>query len=162
MITRKSSLRRQFLVRIFLVLLVTAILSGFVQLYFIRQQIARETEIQATLVSQSVNNGIEETSVASAAIEQQIDLKLLSMSKNIATALQGKELGKITGEDLKNLQKQLGLAGITLLAERDEDIIGVLSTDPQDLTFSLNKVGFLQAGEDILNDRKAQDRKSVV
>lgn len=156
MITRKNSLRQQFLVRIFLVLLITALLSGLVQLYFIRQQIAWETDNQATLVSQSLNNGIEETSEASTAIEHQIDLKLLSMSKNISTILQGKELGKITNEDLKKLLKVLGLAGITLLAERDDDIVGVLSTDPQELGFSLKKVGFLQAGKDILKDRKAQ------
>ncbi|MDB5053303.1 MAG: hypothetical protein JWM44_1353 [Bacilli bacterium] len=150
MLQIKSSLQRQFLIRMFLLLIITAVVSGVIQLYLINTQISRETENQALLVAQSVNNGMEETVVASNSIEHQIDLKLNSYSKHIADLLKGKELSAITNDELKNIRGQLGIAGITLLTKRGEDIVGVASTDPEEIGFSMKKVGFYEAGEMLL------------
>jgi HAMP domain-containing protein len=154
MMQRKSSLQRQFLIRIFLVLIITVVVSGAIQLYLINTQISQETENQAMLIAQSVNNGIEETMAASNSIEHQIDLKLISYSKHIADLLKGKELSAITIDELKNIRDQLGIAGITLLTKRNDDIVGVASTDPEEIGFSMKKVGFYEAGEMLLAGAK--------
>lgn len=149
----KKSLLQQFLSRIFAVLIIVSVITGLVQLHFIQQQITMETNNQALMIAQSINKGIEETLLATSAIEHQIDLKLRSYAERIADRLQNKSLPMITTEELIATRDQMGVAGITILARTEGDIVGVRSTEPQDIGFSLKKVGFLEAAENMLNGK---------
>ncbi|MFD2372145.1 HAMP domain-containing protein [Brevibacillus sp. GCM10020057] len=149
-----KSLLQQFLSRIFFVLIIISVITGVVQLYLINQQITLETDNQAFMIAESINKGIEETLLASSAIEHQIDLKLISYAERIADRLQNKNLQMITNEELIATRDEMGVAGITILAKTEGDIVGVLSTEPQDIGFSLKKVGFLEAADNLLNGRK--------
>lgn len=151
----KSSLRTQFLVRIFIVMIVTALLTGLIQLYFINDQIAEQTKNQASLISLSVESGLKETLVAAKSIEHQIDLKMISYSKHIAEILKGKSVEEIDEELLQNVKEEIGVSGITIFAKRDDDIVGVVSTEPEEIGFSMKKVGFLEVGEIMLQGGKA-------
>ena len=148
---QNQSLRQQFVLRLFIVLIVTALITSLVQLYFLKEEITREAEAQAAMVAQSINTGIEQTIIASARIEGQIDLKLISYARHVADLLGDRSLEVLDNEELITVRDQLGLGGITLLARSEEDIVGVLSTDPQDIGFSLKAIGFLEAGEAILD-----------
>jgi methyl-accepting chemotaxis protein len=154
-IKQNKTLLQQFLSRIFVILIILSVITGVIQLYFINQQITLETDNQAFMIAQSINKGIEETLLASTAIERQIDLKLISYAKHIADRLQNKSLKMITNEELASIRDQMGVAGITILARSEGDIVGVLSTEPQDIGWSLKKIGYLEIVDPLLNGGKA-------
>jgi hypothetical protein len=136
-----TTLRFQFLIRSLITLLVIALFSGTIQLYFINEQISKDVENQGLLVAQSVEQGIQETNMASKSIEHQIDLKLIACAKYISDQLQGRGLGEIRNEELIKMRDSLGLAGITLLAQNGDDVIGVKATDPKEVGFSFKQFG---------------------
>lgn len=137
-------------------LLVIGLLSGVIQLYFMNQHIKVEINDQANLLSQGVEQGISETNLASNGIEYQIDSKMAMYSKYIATLLKGRQLDQISQGDLDSIRDQLGLAGITLFAQRGNDIVGVKATDPAEVGFSFKKIGYLQAGEALLHGQQVK------
>lgn len=155
MIRSKHSLQRQFLIRVFIVLIIIVLVSSATQLYLVQRQISRETKNQATMVASSVNNGIEETLLASSSIEHQIDLKLVSYAKHIADMLSDKGISEVTTEELLKIQRGLNISGLTLFAEQQDDIVGVASTDPAEIGFSMKKIGFYEAGRMLLSGGKA-------
>ena len=138
---KTKSLKRKFLFRILAVLLVIVVISGFIQLFFIKQQIASNVENQAGLVSNNILDGISKTEFASQSIEHQIDLKMIGYSKNISLMLKSKTLDKITQDDLIQIRDELGIQGITLFARKGDDIVGVKATDPNEIDFSFRKFG---------------------
>ncbi|MCY9669893.1 methyl-accepting chemotaxis protein [Paenibacillus alginolyticus] len=152
----KSSLRKQFLIRMFVVFLLIAVVSGIVQQSIISSKIADETDNQAVLASTSIQHGIKETNTASKAIEHQIDLKLIAVSKHIADRLNKTSFKDVTTEELVKLQKEFGLAGITLFARTPEkdNVVGVRSTDQKEIGFSFKEFGFLKTHEDLLDGKK--------
>lgn len=150
------TLRRQFLIRILALLIITATVSGFVQYALVKDNIESETENMASLIAQSLNNDIQETILASRAIEQQIDRKLISQSAHIADMLPDKPVDEISTGELLEIKSRLGLAGITLLTEKNEDVQAIVSTEPQDIGFSLKAIGFLEAALTLMRDGKAE------
>jgi methyl-accepting chemotaxis protein len=153
---KTTTLRTQFLYRLFMVLVVIAVISGSVQLYFMKSQIAENVDNKSVLLSQSIEQGISETKSASESIEHQIDLKLESYAKQIADKLHGQPLETITNDELIEIRDELGLSGITLFARQEDDIIGVKSTDPSEIGFSFKKIGYLDGyiGMDYLYKNK--------
>lgn len=151
----KRSLRNQFVFRIFLVSLVTAILSGGVQSYFIHKQITKEVDNQAMMVSSSIQHGIRETNMASQTIEHQIDTKMIAISKHLADRLKGKPVREITNDELIKLSEEFSLAGITIFASNEvgDNIIGVKSTEPQEIGFSFKEFGYLHTHEALLDGK---------
>ncbi|GGE29769.1 hypothetical protein GCM10011391_05380 [Pullulanibacillus camelliae] len=135
-----KSLRRQFLIRILIALLIIVILSGTVQLFYIKRQIANNVESQASIVASNVIDGISQTEKASQSIEHQIDLKMVGYAKYIGQALRGKSVNEITNAELKKLSEQLNVQGITVFARKGNDIVGLKATDPQEIGFSFRKI----------------------
>lgn len=150
------TLRKQFLVRILLVLLIIALISGSIQLYFMHKQIVTETNQQANMIAKNVMRGIEETNLASQNIEHQIDLKLKMKAMYASDLLKGKNPEELTEADLKKIRDKLGLAGLTILAPTPgkKDIVAVASTEKQEIGFSLKKFGYYDGGMKLLNNEK--------
>jgi methyl-accepting chemotaxis protein len=140
--TKTVSLRTQFLTRISIILLVIALVSGVVQIYFINNQVAENIESKSAIVSQSIEQGMAETELASQSIEHQIDLRLESYAIRIAEYLGDKSLDNITDSELRKIRDELKLTGITLLAPNGDDIVGVKSTEPSEIGFSFKKIGY--------------------
>lgn len=140
--SKTISLRTQFIYRSFVVLVLIALISGASQIFFMNIQIKDDVEGRATLLSQSIQQGMTETELASESIENQIDLRMESNAKRIADKLNGKSLGDISNNDLYKIKDELALAGITLFARQGDDIIGVKSTAESEIGFSFKKIGY--------------------
>ncbi|MGG1482394.1 methyl-accepting chemotaxis protein [Bacillus smithii] len=138
---RTQSLRKKFLNQIFMILIAIVLVSGIIQLFFIKQQMDSNVESQAKLVANNILEGISRTELAANSIENQIDLKMIGYAKYISSELKGKTLDQITTEDLMKLKEELGLQGITLFVEKDNDVIGVKATDPKEVGFSFKPFG---------------------
>lgn len=141
---KQVTLRSQFLRNTLITLLVITLLSGVVQLFFIQRQITNNTDSQATLISEGIEQGLTETSLAAQSIENQIDLKMESYSIRVADRLQGRSIDEISNEQLKQLRDEMGLAGITLFQKQGDDIVGVKATEEKEIGFSFKK--FLSVG----------------
>jgi hypothetical protein len=107
------------------------------------------------MTAQNIKREFENTNLAARSIEHQIDLKLISYAKNIAEVLKGKSIDEITNSDLKVIKEELELAGITLFARKGEDIVGVRSTDSEEIGFSSREFGFYETVDALLEGRKA-------
>lgn len=153
---KNVSLRRQFLTGILSAFLIIASLSGAIQLSAMKRQIVDETNNQAKSLVNTVLRVLERNDIASKAIEHQIDLKLVSYSKHIATLLQGKTADQITRNELIKIRDELGLAGITILRETEskDDIVGIAATEKQEVGFSFKKFGYYEVGKTLLNGQK--------
>jgi methyl-accepting chemotaxis protein len=157
----KMSLRRQFISRMLLLLIIISIVSGVIQGYILYQKINDDSRQQAQIIAQSIKQGIIETDLASKNIEHQIDLKLQLHAKRIGDRLQGRQLVNITSDDLVKLRDEIGVTGITIVAQQDNDYVNVRSTDPKDVGFSWKKVSpeAVASYEVILKDGKIPEDK---
>ena len=86
--SQKGSLKRQFVSRMLLVMIVIVLVLGSVQVYFMINQFKKNIESQANLIGESIEQGVTETDLASRSIEKQLDLKLKVISQRIADRLQ--------------------------------------------------------------------------
>lgn len=137
------TLRRRFLTQVFSLLIVIAILSAGIQVYFMNQQIKSNIYEKSTPIANSIERGIEETDLASKMIEQQIDFKMIAIAKHIGDLLQTQKVENIKNEQLLKIKKDLNLAGLTIFARKDNDIVAVKSTDVKDIGFSTKSYGEL-------------------
>ncbi|NRF95578.1 methyl-accepting chemotaxis protein [Paenibacillus frigoriresistens] len=152
------SLRKQFLTRLFVVLVMIVMLTTLLQIFLIKQQITNTLNEESNLISQSIEHGIKATDEAGQSIEHQIDLKLVSYADHISDLLGDKDWQDITNEELLQIKDKLHIAGITILAEQGDDIVGVKATDEQEIGFSFKKINYL----DGYNDMRARlDGKPV-
>jgi methyl-accepting chemotaxis protein len=140
------SLRRSFFNKIALIILIISVLSSVIQLYFIRNQLNYEIENQASIIEEGIKQGINETELASKEIEKQIDLKMYHVSKYIADLLNTNSVDDIDTKTLERLKEELGLAGITIFAPKNDDFVAVLSTDKKDLGMSAKSFEGLYKG----------------
>ncbi len=153
----KVTLKKQYILRILIVMILVIVISGSIQLYFMVNQIKENVDNQARLIGGSIEQGVIQTNLASTAIEQQLDLKLKVISQKIADHFDNRSINDISNEELANLKEELDLAGITLLAAKGDDIVGTKSTDPNEIGFSFKEMfgpedsGFLGM-KDLLND----------
>lgn len=137
--TKPKTLRAKFLVQLSTVLILVAVVSGIIQYIYLKDQISENIDNQASLLNQGLQQGITDTEVASIAIEDQIDRKIISSTKYIGNLLESKDLDKITNEELVDIKNQLGLNGLTIMARVDDDIMGVKSTDENEIGFSIKE-----------------------
>jgi hypothetical protein len=139
---RKSSstLLKQFVTRMFLVLLVILGVSGVVQYYYLGNIINSNVKVESSKVGASISQGITETNTASTAIEHQIDLKLKLSAQRISDRLGTQPLNTITNAELSQISADYGIAGVTIFVQNGSDIVGVKSTAPSDIGFSFEKI----------------------
>ncbi|WP_428911906.1 methyl-accepting chemotaxis protein [Niallia sp. Krafla_26] len=136
MFKKPITLRKQFLTQIIAILVVISILSSGIQLYLMIKQVDYEIETQTTIIANSVNQGIEETDLASKSIEHQIDLKMVGYLEYIASMLDKKKAEDISDQELSNIKEKLELAGLAIFERKNDDIVIVKSTDPKEVGFS--------------------------
>jgi hypothetical protein len=137
----KKSLRKQFISRILLLLVLISIISGTVQGYVLYNKINDDTQHQATMTARTIEHGITETDLASKNIEHQIDLKLELYAKRIGDRLQGRKLNEVTSDELVKIRDENGVAGLTLITKQGDDFVNAKSTDISEVGFSWKQVG---------------------
>lgn len=138
---KNSTLKKQFITRMLVVLLVILSCSGIFQYMYLSKKINSDVKVESNKVSKSIEQGIYETQAASKAIELQLDLKLKVIAQSISQRLGDKPLEEITNNELLALSKEFNIAGITLLEEQeDKAIVGVKSTAPSDIGFNFKEV----------------------
>ncbi|MGP4041833.1 methyl-accepting chemotaxis protein [Gracilibacillus sp. D59] len=148
-IIKNTSLNKQFSVRVFLIMLIIAVFSGIIQLFMMYSNVEERARNEANSISASIQQGIKETNLATHEIEHQIDLKLKSYAQTIAEKLNGKSLDEITNKELIEISKELDIAGISLLQKQENEIVGVRSTDEDEIGFRLSEVS--PYGYEVLN-----------
>jgi diguanylate cyclase len=148
------SLQKRFLFEVMTVLLVITVFSGYLQFVFLRDQKNNQINVEATMIAQSIQQGIRETNLASKSIEHQIDLKMILNTQLIAKELQGKALDHISNQELEKIREQMGVSGITLFAMVDGEVKGVKATDPKEIGFSFKKYGYEKEVEELLRGEK--------
>ncbi|WP_053220239.1 methyl-accepting chemotaxis protein [Virgibacillus senegalensis] len=134
-----TTLKRQFTVRILVLMVLVAAISGTIQLVMANKSTEKNVAKEAESISASIQHGIDGTELAANEIEHQIDLKMESYSKYIAKQLNNKPVSSITTEELEELKAELGVSGITLFQQIEDDLVGVRATDQEELGFSMNK-----------------------
>ncbi len=154
MFKKNATLKTLFLGRVLLAVLLLVLLFGSIQLYVINQNINSEVEKQTTMAAQNIKREIENNNLAVESLENQIDLKLISYAKHIAEIVKGKSIDEITNQDLKMIQEELEIAGITMFARKGEDIVGVLSTDSNEIGFSSREFGFYEIADTLIKGEK--------
>ncbi|MFP3917851.1 methyl-accepting chemotaxis protein [Lysinibacillus telephonicus] len=136
---RKNTLRQQFVFRMLIVLLTISGLSAVFQYYYLGNQIDHNVKGEAIKIAYSIEQGIHETNSASRAIENQLDLRLKVIAQRVSDRLGTKTIDNITNEELKAISEEFDIAGITIFAQQEDDIVGVKSTAPSDIGFSFKK-----------------------
>jgi methyl-accepting chemotaxis protein len=151
----KVTLRKQFLIKVLSILFIIAIISGAAQLYFMKEQIIKQSNRQAEAVANTVMRGLEQTDLATSTIENQIDLKLISHSKHIGTLLENKKATEITQDELVEIRDDLGLAGISIIKETasKDDYVTIQSTEDQDIGLSFKEFGYYEVGNMIFSGK---------
>ncbi|HZG60956.1 MAG TPA: methyl-accepting chemotaxis protein [Anoxybacillus sp.] len=158
---KRYSLKRSFFNKIASIILIISVLSSIIQLYFIRNQLNYEIENQTSVIEEGIKQGINETELASKEIEKQIDLKMYHVSKYISNLLNTNSVNDINSKKLDKLKEELGLAGITIFTEKDDDIIAVMSTDKKDLGMSAKSYKGLYEGLQLLLHDQSPPENSV-
>jgi hypothetical protein len=150
----KKSLRKQFISRMLLLLVLISLISGAIQGAILYNKINDDTKQQASMIASTIEHGITETDLASKNIEHQIDLKLELHAKRIGDRLNGRKLEEITSDELKKIRDEAGVTGITIVAPQADDFVNVQSTDPDDIGFSWKAVdqSVVDSYTAILND----------
>ncbi|WP_102345144.1 methyl-accepting chemotaxis protein [Bacillus sp. Marseille-P3661] len=155
---KNKTLRRQFNIQMLLTLIAIVLVSGIIQIYLISNQIDRNINSEAGMISESIKQGINETELAAAEIEHQIDLKLESMAIRAGEHIVGlgKPVTEITQLELINIVDQVGLGGLTLFAHQENDVVGIQSTDPAEIGFSFKQISpeAYQAMVDQINGKR--------
>lgn len=137
---KSSTLQKQFVTRMLIVLLIILSCSGAIQYMYLSKRVDSDVAVEAFKVSKSIEQGIYETKAASTAIELQLDLRLKLIAQHISDRLGDRPLDAITNDELLKLSKEFNIAGITLFKEKDgADVVGVKSTAPSDIGFSFKK-----------------------
>lgn len=140
MIKSNRTLRQQFFLTLLISLASITLISGILQYYFIDNQVENEIEAEANNISESIEQGIKETDMASRAIEQQIDYRIELISKGISEQLP-KNVEDISNDRLVELKNKMGISGVDIFAYDEHDIVSVvMSSEPDELGFTLKDI----------------------
>ncbi|MFJ8259247.1 EAL domain-containing protein [Peribacillus asahii] len=118
-------------------LLVLCILIANNALHYLRskQQLINFNEKEIALITQEVSYQVESAKEGSLFVENILGRELRTASIAIQNSLPSKH-EEITNEQLKALADELMISHITLLAQKENDIIGVKSSDPHEINMS--------------------------
>ena len=156
--TKNKTLKQQFIMRMFLVVVSIAAISGVSQFYLLYKEVENNVENEAQMISQSIEQGIRSTDLAERSIEVQIDYKIESISQRIGDQLPNR-MAEITESDLLRISKAMNIAGISIFSKENDRVSVVKSTEPEEIGFSLE--GLSKEGNDtlhqLLNGAKPED-----
>jgi HAMP domain-containing protein len=153
---KQVTLKKRFLVQVFSLLVIIALISSVLQIYFMNRQIKSDIYEKSSPIAHNVQQGIKETELASKTIEYQIDLKMIAIAKHIGDLLHTQKAEYIRNEQLSEIKKNFHLAGLTIFARKGDDIVAIKSTDERDIGFSTKSYGegVYQAASAVLRGEK--------
>jgi methyl-accepting chemotaxis protein len=138
---KRATLRKRFLAQVFSLLIIIGLISSTLQIFFMNRQIKSDIYEKSLPIARSVQQGIEETELASKTIEHQIDLKMIAVAKHIGDLLHAQKAESIRNEQLQEMKKNFKLSGLTIFARKGDDIVATKSTDAKDIGFSTKSYG---------------------
>ncbi|MGX6446017.1 putative bifunctional diguanylate cyclase/phosphodiesterase [Neobacillus sp. K501] len=133
----KKKLPLLFTLSVFLILL----LNNTFQYVRSKSQLLDYNEKQVALITKEVSFQVENTTQATLYVEDILARELRIASVAIANELPP-DYHDVTNEQLMQLAKDLGVSHITLLAKTNDDIIGVRSSDPDEINMSTKDWGY--------------------
>lgn len=133
----KRKLPLLFTLSVFLILL----LNNTFQYVRSKSQLLDYNEKQVALITKEVSFQVENTTQATLYVEDILARELRIASVAIANELPP-DYHDVTNEQLKTLAKDLGVSHITLLAKTNDDIIGVRSSDLDEINMSTKDWGY--------------------
>ncbi|OXS75843.1 HAMP domain-containing protein [Domibacillus enclensis] len=145
--------------RILSILFIVTLISVAIQVYLVQKQIDEELKMKSEMIATSIQEGINETKLASETIEHQIDLKMAGYASHIASKLNTNTAENVTTEQLTAIKEEMELSGLSIFARQGDDIVVVKSTDEKDIGFSTRNFGdyVYQASNALLNGEKPSD-----
>ena len=144
----KKTLKQQFILKMLIVVVSIAAISGVIQFYFLYKEVKHNVENEAQMISQSIEQGIRSTDLAARSIEEQIDYKIESLSQRIGDQLP-KQVAKITDAELMAISKEMNITGVSIFANENNTVSVVKSTEPEEVGFTLE--GLSEEGNDTLH-----------
>lgn len=133
----KRKLPLLFSLLVFLILL----LNNTFQYVRSKNQLLDYNEKQIALITKEVSFQVENTTQGILYVEDIIARELRTASVAIAKELPP-DYHDVTNEQLVKLAEELGVSHITLLAKTNDDIIGVRSSDPDEINMSTKDWGY--------------------
>ena len=123
--------------------MVLCILIANNALHYLRskQQLINFNEKEIALITQEVSYQVESAKKGSLFVENILGRELRTASIAIQNSLPSKH-EEITNEQLKALADELMISHITLLAQKENDIIGVKSSDSHEVNMSTKEWGY--------------------
>ncbi|WP_017727693.1 methyl-accepting chemotaxis protein [Halalkalibacterium ligniniphilum] len=138
----RNNVLNQFIIKIGATILIVLIITVAVAYYVIRSEVhTYQTELINSM-KQIVVQAMDNSYSTNQTIEHLIDIKLLTASKAIARALEGKQIDEITVEELNVLKEQWDLYDISLFTREGDDIVVTKTTDPNELGLSSKDWGY--------------------
>ncbi|CAN7616970.1 GHKL domain-containing protein [Paenibacillus sp. LjRoot153] len=108
------------------------------------------------LVTSTISTELDKQSEVEATYDEMLGHDLRTASIAILKSLHP-DFHQVTNDQLVDLAKQLNLDGITLFERRDDDFIGVRSSDPKEINASSKTWGIVYSAHLQLTDRKSVD-----
>ncbi|KHF39135.1 EAL domain-containing protein [Halalkalibacter okhensis] len=121
-------------------LLVLCILIAHSSLHFMRskEKVIEFNEREIELITQEISHQVENAKSGALYVEDLMGKELRTASIAIRNALPA-NYEDVTNEQLADLADELMISHITLLAETEDDIVGVKSSDPHEIGLSTNQ-----------------------
>ncbi|MFX3673194.1 MAG: methyl-accepting chemotaxis protein [Paenisporosarcina sp.] len=155
---KNKTLKQQFILRMLIVVVSIAAISGAIQFYFLYKEVKHNVENEAQMISESIEQGIRSTDLAERSIEEQIDYKIESISQRIGDQLPNR-MEDITDSELMAISKDMNITGISIFAKENDSVSVVKSTEPEEVGFSLE--GLSKEGDatlhQLINAEKPED-----
>ncbi|OCT13479.1 hypothetical protein A8709_17905 [Paenibacillus pectinilyticus] len=108
------------------------------------------------IFTSTISTDIVKQSEGEASFDEMLARDLRTAAVTIQKSL-NPDFHQVTNEQLVELAKQLNLDGITLFERRDDDLVGVRSSDPKEINASSKTWGIVYDAQIQLTDRKVVD-----
>jgi methyl-accepting chemotaxis protein len=144
----------QMILKIGILLCIVGSLTIFVAYYIIKLELENYQQEEIHTASNIVVQAMKTTESSTHTIEHLIDARLLTASKGIAQALQGKAINEISREELIQLKEYWALYDISLFVREGEDIVVAQSSDENEIGLSTKEWGYWYTAFDQLMSGK--------
>jgi hypothetical protein len=139
---RSKGVINQMIIKTALILCVCGMATILFSSYLVRNKLETYQSEEIEQVTKVVAFGVESTGRSTETIENQMEKKLLTASKEIAKELRGEMMEGISKEDLLELTRQWDLYGISLFVRQGDDIVVAQSSEEQEVGLSSKDWGY--------------------
>ncbi|QDP39551.1 methyl-accepting chemotaxis protein [Radiobacillus deserti] len=133
------SLKKQFTIRIIVLLLVIAVAFASFQVFLIHKHTHDSISREIQIISKSIEYVIQKNDLATKELEKQLDYRLVRDSYIVAERLTEGTLQSVTNGELVKWSRELGIAGINLWEIQQNDIVNISSTNPENVGLQLRQ-----------------------